>query len=170
MFWKNVLCSSFYSISFDECFNKVLQKTQLDLVVRCMKKRKSTLPIFYFSIFRADSLKKALLSEIQDLNPKSLIQISIDGPNVNIASAKKVDTDRDATGLINTGSGSLHIIHGAFKSRVEATLWKINKVLKHLCCLFDHTSARRDDYVNETGLTTFIILWHKMVRIKEGCW
>ena len=73
----------------------------------------------------ADKLKKALLTEIQNLNPKSLIQISIDGPNVNIASAKKVDTDRDATGLINTGSGSLHIIHGAFKSWVEATPWKI---------------------------------------------
>ena len=71
---------------------------------------------------------------------------------------KKVDFDREASGLpqlINTGSCSLHIIHGAFKSGVEATPWKIKKVLKHLHCLFDHTSARRDDYVTETGSTTF---------------
>ena len=82
----------------------------------------------------------------------------MDGPNVNVALAKKVDFDREASGLpqlINTGSCSLHIIHGAFKSGVEATPWKIKKVLKHLHCLFDHTSARRDDYVTETGSTTF---------------
>ena len=29
------------------------------------------------------------MTEIQDLNPKNLIQISMDGPNVNIALAKK---------------------------------------------------------------------------------
>ena len=81
----------------------------------------------------------------------------MDGLNVNIALAKKVDTDRKATGLpqlINIGFCSLHIIHGAFKSGIEATPWKIKKV-SHLHCLFDHSSARRDDYVNETGSTTF---------------
>ena len=32
---------------------------------------------------------------------------------------------------------------------------EIQNVLKH--CLFDYTSARRDDYVRETGLTTFLL-------------
>ena len=32
---------------------------------------------------------------------------------------------------------------------------EIKKVLKHLHCLFNYTSARRYDYVNETGSTTF---------------
>ena len=70
------------------------------------------------------------MTEIQDLNSKNLIQISMDGPNVNIALARKVEADREAAGLpqlINTGSCSLHIIHGVFKSWVEATRWKIKK-------------------------------------------
>ena len=76
----------------------------------------------------------------------------MDGPNVNIALAKKVDFDREASGLpqlINTRYCSVQ------PSPCSTTDWKIKKVLKHLYCLFDHTSARRDDYVNKTGSTTF---------------
>ena len=93
------------------------------------------------------------MTYIQDLNPKKI--------DTNFNGWKKFDTDREATDLpqlINAGSCCLHIIYDVFKSRVAATLWKIKKVLKHLHCLFDHTSARRDDYVNETGSTTLIVL------------
>lgn len=56
--------------------------------------------------------------------------------------------------LIKTGSFSLYIIHGAFKSDWGHTL-ESKKVSKYLHSLFDHTSARRNDYENVTGSSNF---------------
>ena len=58
-----------------------------------MKKKKVHCQYFtsaFLGHCTADKLKKALMTEIQELNPKNLIQISMDGPNVNIAPSKKV--------------------------------------------------------------------------------
>ena len=165
-FFKNVLTervskSAFFSISFDECFNKVLQKTQMDLIVRYMHERKvysQYLSSAFLGRCKAVDLKKAIMKEIEGLNLSNLIQISMDGPNVNHALAKKMEADRESAGLpqmINTGSCSLHIVHGAFKCGAQATDWNLKKVLQCLHCLFDNTSARRDDYITTTGSSDY---------------
>ena len=103
-----------------------------------------------------NKFKKALFTKIQDLN-KKMIETSMDRPNVGIALAKKL-TLIEAKGLpqfLIYKSYSLHIILGAFKSGVEATLWKIKKVLNNLNWYFENTSARRYNNVNETVSTTF---------------
>ena len=49
--------------------------------------------------YTVEKLKKFLLTEIQDLNHKNLINILMDGPNVKTALAIKTVFDREATGL-----------------------------------------------------------------------
>ena len=63
------------------------------------------------------------MTEIQGLKSENLIQISMDGPNVNLAVDKNVEAERDAAGLpqlINDVSSCS--LHGAFKFGTEATL------------------------------------------------
>lgn len=83
-----------------------------------------------------------------------MIQISMDGPNVNWAfysKAEKSLQDVHNTHLINIGSCGLHIVHGAFKKGMERTDWKVDSVLRAMYQLLKDTPARREDYEKTVG-------------------
>ena len=55
-----------------------------------------------------------------------IVQLSMDGPNVNLKFLKKLKEQRNehgSLGLINLGSCNLHIAHGTFISGAEASGW-----------------------------------------------
>ena len=57
-----------------------------------------------------------------------ICQISIDGPSIKwkfFNSVTKKREEDELPALINIGSCGLHVIHGAFKTGVEATNWNI---------------------------------------------
>ena len=60
-------------------------------------------------------------------------------------------------GLINVGSCSLHVVHGAFRSGILKTKWGIDSVLKALHNLFDESPAKREDYIKVTGSEMFAL-------------
>lgn len=80
-------------IGFDESLNKVAQKEQMDVSVRfCMDdgspNKNSTVTSRYFgSAFwghaTASDLLNSFLLVIKDIELKKILQISMDGPNVN---------------------------------------------------------------------------------------
>ena len=79
----------------------------------------------------------------------------MDGPNVNHKFYRdcvtmRKETDPDAPDLLDIGSCGLHVIHGAFKTGVNATGWKTDNLLRSLWWLFYDSQARRSDY---TGIT-----------------
>ena len=81
----------------------------------------------------ADDMVRHFNESIKDkLNVHDMIQISMDGPNVNwkffniIQSQIKTDYGHE---LINIGSCGLHTLHNAFKAGAVATEWGISSLL-----------------------------------------
>ena len=76
----------------------------------------------------ADNLMEHFTKSVLEsgLSVKDIIQVSMDGPNVNWKFfgdlKKKIDEDY-GTALTNTGSCGLHVVHNSFKSGMDATGW-----------------------------------------------
>ena len=71
--------------------------------------------------------------------------------------------------LINIGSCSLHIIHGAFQTGAEKSSWNLKKTLRGIWQILHDSPARREDYEAVTGSTTYplsfcVITGHSVSR------
>lgn len=78
----------YYSIAFDESLNKICQKEQMDIHVRFWNEKENGVVSRYLtSVFLGHStaldLVEALEKAINKLNTRRILQISMDGPNVN---------------------------------------------------------------------------------------
>ena len=56
----------------------------------------------------------------------NMLQISMDGPNVNwkmidLIKKEKREFDSEKTALLNIGSCGLHVLHGAYKAALSTT-------------------------------------------------
>ncbi|XP_048580627.1 uncharacterized protein LOC116610226 [Nematostella vectensis] len=150
-----------YVISFDESLNKVIQKEQMDLIVRFWDVQKNKVVSRYIdSQFlghtRAADLLQSFKLGLQKLNPANLVQVSMDGPNVNWKFLEDLLEDREQTDpdlpkLINIGACGLHVVHGAFKYGATATGWRLDKLLRSLWYTFSDSPAKREDYEAISG-------------------
>ena len=61
----------------------------------------------------------------------------------------------DYLSLIDIGSCSLHVVHGAFRTGVQKTKWSIDGILRALYNLFNDSPAKREDYKTITGSDIF---------------
>lgn len=85
---------------------------------------------------------------------KDIIQVSMDGPNVNwkfFGDLRKKIGDDYGTALINIGSCGLHVVHNSFKSGMDATGWQVSSFLSSLHYLFKDAPARKEDLFTTTG-------------------
>lgn len=97
----------------------------------------------------AKNLFDALVSSLNKLELKRLGQLSMDGPSTNWNVLQLLHDDREEKEyprIVNIGSCSLHVLHGAFKCGMEAVSWDVGKVLKAICQLFHDSPARREIY------------------------
>ena len=121
----------------------------------------------------SEDLKLKFEEVCQDLNTKRMVQVSMDGPNVNWKILNKITEKRCSVehypGLINVASCSLHFVHGAFRSSVIKTDWGIDLVLKALHNLFDESPAKREDYIKVTGSKMFALPFchHRWIEDKK---
>lgn len=84
----------------------------------------------------------------------NMVQVSMDGPNVNWKFLKLLQEklkQKHNSNLINIGSCGLHIVHNSFKSGAEVTGWNISSFLSGLYYLFKDSPARREDFTKVTG-------------------
>ena len=68
-------------------------------------------------------LMKNFAKGLDGLDVSKLIQVSMDGPNTNLLFLKKMKKERsenELSGLIDLGTCSLHIVHGAFKTGAQS--------------------------------------------------
>ena len=86
----------------------------------------------------------------------NLVQLSMDGPNVNWAFLRelkelKTVTDPNAPARLDIGSCGLLIIHDAHGTGQSKTLWDIDKNMSSSYSLFKKSPARRSNHlcVNE---------------------
>ena len=134
--------SSNFVILFDESFNRISKDEQMDVHVRSWDNEKQCIETRYLrSEFlghcTASDLLKKLNEATQNLTTKKILQISMDRPNVNHKFyrdyvAMRKETDPYAPDLLEIGSCGLHVIHGAFKTGVNATGWKTYNLLRSL--------------------------------------
>lgn len=153
-----------YVICFDESLNKVVKKGQMDIHVRFWQQNVNTVATRYLtSVFLghsdAVSLLNALKSSIPESVIKNMLQISMDGPNVNLKLHSLLQNDLKenfgSQSLLDIGSCGLHIVHGAFKTGHKSTSWDLNKFLYAIFNLFKDSPARRADFVRYTNTSVF---------------
>ena len=151
-----------FVISFDESLSSELHQEQMDFVVKYFSNDKVVckyLTSGFLGHTRACDLKQKFEECIQDLDQKKLVQVSMDGPSVNWKLYESLVEERkenkDYPSLINVGSCSLHIMHGAFRTGVKKTKWGIDTTLKALHNLFEDSPAKREDYQEITGSDIF---------------
>ena len=107
----------------------------------------------------AKDLKRVFEECTENSDLKNLIQVSMDGPNVNWKMLDLIVEDRNSNetypNLLDVGSCSLHVIHGAFRTGMKQTGWGIDLLLKSLCSHLHEMPARREDYTKMTGSEVF---------------
>ena len=160
---KQVNQSTWLVVSFDESLNKKTQTCQMYLLIRYWYDENMQVEVRYWdSSFMgycvSHDLKNHFSGRISDVNLNKILQVSMDGPSVNLKFHRDVQSNREEfelPKLIDIGSCSLHIIHGAFKTGVESTDWVIKKTFKGCFTLIHNSPARRSDYISITGSTVF---------------
>lgn len=161
---KEVEDCSFYVISFDESLNKVSQKCQMDMVIRFWNKSTARVDTRYWtSIFLGKStaidLLNGFLEGLLNLDRDKLLQVSMDGPNVNLSFIQKLkaelSTEQSKTPLIDIGVCGLHTVNGAVKTGPKQTNWDIYELLRTMYNYFKDSPARRALYTTITGSTEF---------------
>lgn len=151
-----------FVICFDESLNKYSQKQQMDIAIRfwCTDKNEVATH-FYSSAFLGHSTSQDLIqafkTELKDLNLKKLLQISMDGPNVNIKFFKDLQIDLSQSHdendpvVLFMGTCGLHVINNAFKTSFYAAKWNVAIFLRALYNLFKDSPARRSDFLYYSG-------------------
>ena len=111
-----------YVLLFDESLNKMLQKGQMDNLVRYWYSQKGIAISRYFdSRFMGGA------------NAEQLLQISSDGPNVNFKFLELHKNQRELDELpklADIGTCGLHTVHGSLKNGIIHSNWNIGKTLK----------------------------------------
>jgi hypothetical protein len=168
-----------YVICFDESLNEIAQRGQMDLIIRFWDDDKQQVATRYLtSVFMghatAEDILHAFKTGLGKLDTNRLIQVSMDGPNVNWKFLQLLDDDISGSPedpkLLEFGSCGLHVIHGAVKTGHGSTHWNLHGFLRALYYLFKNSPARRSDYVAITGSNVFpkkfcLIRWTENVAV-----
>lgn len=142
----------FFTLLFDETLNKSNQKKQLDIHVRFWDPLENEVRTKYFdSAFLGHSTSEDLVSNlyaiVKNFSLPKLLQISMDGPNVNWKFFKTLQSDIEKefyTKCANVGSCGLHIVNNAFRDGASSTEWNVSSILVSLYWLLKDSPARRD--------------------------
>jgi hypothetical protein len=152
----------FYVVCFDEALNQVAQRGQMDIVVRFWDSSTNAVNTRYLSsVFHGHAtaavLEQMLKEGLAPLSEKKVIQVSMDGPNVNLKLLESLRNSRDEGDrkLLEIGTCGLHVLHGAFQTGHSASGWAVNEFLRSAYGLFKDSPARRADYASVTGSSVY---------------
>lgn len=150
-----------YVLLFDESLNKECQMKQLDIMIRLW--HDSQIETRYLtSEFLGHATAKDVTERFESvftqhrLNKANLLQLGMDGPNVNWSIYNSVNSDlldNHEVSLLHAGSCGLHTLHNAFRTGSEATGWDIEHVISSAYILLHDCPARVEDYFATTGAT-----------------
>nr|CAD7432076.1 unnamed protein product [Timema monikensis] len=156
-------CNNFV-ICFDEELN--IQRGQMDIVIRFWDKENHKvinpgLNSVFFDRSTAEELLKHFLGGISPLPLSKLIQVSMNGPNVNLKLKTllqehiKSVTDNEVCSLLNLGTCGRHVVHGSLRTGVESVDYDISSLLRHMHYLFTDSPARQALFTQLTGCASF---------------
>lgn len=161
---------TFFCSFFDEAYNEVTKKNQCDVHITFFDETTNSVTYRYLgSSFLDHSDTTSIAQGLIDVHgalsiSQNCVQLSMDGPNVNwcvqkAMEDKKMKENPTSPKLLQMGSCSLHVLHGAYKSAQMATDWELKTFMKSAHKLFEKSPARRSDFIfvnetyNESGST-----------------
>lgn len=153
--------SDHFVVLFDETLNEYLQKNHLDVHVRLWNNSEVTtryVTSTFMGHSTADDLLKNLTEAFASFPMSKIVQLSMDGPNVNWSLFHKFQQHMKndfQVQCLDIGSCGLHTVHNAYKGGMHATGWPVDTYLSSLFSLFHDAPARREDFVRETGNSVF---------------
>ncbi|XP_039464091.1 uncharacterized protein LOC120437608 [Oreochromis aureus] len=127
---------SAYVLLFDESLNREMKKCQLDIHVRFWNDNQVKswyLTSFFMGYHTADQMYEKIEKVRSDMGFQNLIQLSMDGPNVNwkiFSLAQHNIEEQTGKKMLNVGSCGLHILHNAFRAGCASTDWDV-EVAEH---------------------------------------
>ena len=151
------LISLKYVICFDEAFNEISKKRQMDIVIRFWDSSMNKVCSRYLSSSfmghsAAEDIMNNFLEASSEMKLCNLVQVLMDGPSVNWSFLEELSSDLPdeyRTTMLFIGFCGLHVINGSL------TNWKVQVQLKSSCKLFKDSPARRADYIDFTGCNQF---------------
>ena len=110
---------------FDEAFNRISKQKQVDVHVIFFDSNKQEVVRFFIgSHFMGHASAEDTFASLKEVHKDldlvhNLIQVSMDGPNVNWKTVEIIDDhrkiqDQNCPNLIVIGSCGLHVVHGAY--------------------------------------------------------
>lgn len=154
---EEIEASAVFIARFDESLNKFAQEQQMDIAIHFWNKTFSEVRTQYYSsaLLReatANYLLDSFTIEIELLNLKRLLHVSMDGPNVNFKFHKDLDAyllsknDAEDPEILSMGSCGLHVAINGFKIGATATGWNMASFLRSIYNVFKNVPVRRNDY------------------------
>lgn len=122
----------------------------------------------------ADEIRRNFKLALSDFKISAMIQISMDGPNVNHKFFKdlKAELEEDSQGdspvLLNMGSCGLHALHGAFKTAIKASNWSLISFFRCLYNLFKDVPARRALFTQYSTSNVFPLKFCSVRWLQNG--
>ena len=154
---------------FDESLNPVTQTCEMDIVICFFNESKNLVESQYWNSKylghgTAADLERVWkvyggvgsIKNVSNINGWSICQLEI------FSSVTKKREEDELPALINIGSCGLHVIHGAFKTGVEATNWNIKKlcVVHSTFCMI----LQRDEKTMKVLQVAQNILWTSVLQ------
>lgn len=164
---SSVKRSPVFALSIDESLNDICQKQQLDVVANFWDDESDIISTKYVtSLFLEKSTALDVLDSFlgfvntENLSLDNLVQLSTDGPNVNLKLLFDLHSHMKSTlsskkQILDVGTCSLHIINGAYKTAHKSVTWNLNQFLRAIYRLFKNFPSRRGIYKQITGSSVF---------------
>ena len=139
---------------FDESYNKIVKKGQMDLHVRFWNKETNTVCTrYYTSGFMGKAAAPDILKMFKfcmtGLSDERMLQVSMDGPNVNKLFLSMLNEERknnELSMLIDIGTCGLHTINNSLQTGAKATDWNLKKLMSSMFHIFHESPSRSSDY------------------------
>ena len=105
-----------------------------------------------------------------ELEKNKLLQLALDGPNVNwnvldLLDDKLVSDNFSKT--LNIGRSVQHTVDGSLKNGFEKSSWNMDKLLKSIIWILHYSPVRPDDYLQEGDSGKFLL---RLVSVRYRLW
>ena len=117
--YNSVLQSDHIVTCLDESLNEVVQKGQMDLCVRYWDINKRYFDSSFLGHATGNDLQSSFTSLLNDQILLKIVQVSMDGPNVNLKFLdQRIDQleIQSEKPLLDMGSCGFHVVNGAFRN------------------------------------------------------
>ena len=81
---------------------------------------------------KAEDILHSFKEGMLPLKFQNLLQVSMDGPNVNWKFFRLLSEENNCKKILEMGSCGLHVLYGAFQTGHKAAGWKIADFLKSI--------------------------------------